>query len=168
LGARQRLAARQLTGRLSQARNMPAYAGWLVRRGNAKTLASGVDMDLLQAAAGIGPVEGNDIPPTDLGPASGLGAVLGRNALRLPGDCFSSPTRLRWGRTETKSRLGLHHAARYVNRGGVGLTGRPCIAHMAGPGPCPLERPAKQSAPPSNVAEQVIGLPLGSLPQSIS
>ena len=43
-------------------------------------------MDFSIAAAGTGPVV-IDISPKALGPTRGLGAVLGRYALKKPGDC---------------------------------------------------------------------------------
>jgi len=75
-GVRQRLTAWQLTGRLSNARNILS----LRRRSMMK-------------------VEKMHIPPTALGPASGLSAVLGRDALGRPGDCIQT----RRGLSDTES-----------------------------------------------------------------
>jgi hypothetical protein len=72
---RQHLAARQLTGRLSQAR---------------KIAARGAGHWILQCHRLTSGVWGPDISPTALGPASGHAAVLGRNALGKPGDCFAA------------------------------------------------------------------------------
>jgi len=63
-GVRQRLTAWQLTGRLSNAR------------------------DILACAASRRDGRENRHPTNSLGPASGLGAVLGRDALGWPGDCI--------------------------------------------------------------------------------
>ena len=42
----------------------------------------------LQAAARFGPDESKTISPQALGPVSGQSAVLGRDALDVPGDCI--------------------------------------------------------------------------------
>jgi hypothetical protein len=50
-------------------------------------------MDFSIAAAGTGPVV-IDISPKALGPTRGLGAVLGRYALKEPGDCDAARRQL--------------------------------------------------------------------------
>jgi hypothetical protein len=72
---RQHLAARQLTGRLSQARKIGP-------RGRA--------LDTPMPPPDFRCVWRPDISPTALGPAREHAAVLGRNALGKPGDCFAA------------------------------------------------------------------------------
>ena len=101
-GVRQRLAARQLTGRLSKARNV-SLGRWMMevdqftrvidrmarrqRRAARQSKMGNVRHWLLQCRRQTWTSWRFDISPKALGPACGLSAVLGRNALHGPGDC---------------------------------------------------------------------------------
>src|SRR5437763_17115753 len=63
----------QLTGRLSKARNMPAYAA-----------------GFFEAATGFGPDARGRHFAASPRPGSGQSAVLGRDALDVPGDCIQA------------------------------------------------------------------------------
>ncbi len=78
-------------------------------------------MDFSIAAAGTGPVV-MDISPKALGPTRGLGAVLGRYALKKPGDCGQARRQLDATKVDESqdtdqccaSQFGLRYAASHA------------------------------------------------------